>query len=79
MPCVSQIEDALLPAEQGIVGVTGLLGEMRPLLDDLRKDVTTGTMHANEAQNQADSAQDEAEQAAEVRKQTILMCYSVCV
>ncbi|XP_016314829.1 laminin subunit beta-3 [Sinocyclocheilus anshuiensis] len=62
---VKQIEDALLPAEQGIVGVTGLLDEMRPLLDDLRKDVTTGTTHANEAQDQADSAQGEAEQAAE--------------
>ncbi|KAF4097130.1 laminin subunit beta-3 [Onychostoma macrolepis] len=62
---VKQIEDVLLPAEQGIVGVTGLLDEMRPLLDDLRKDVTMGTLHANEAQNQSDSAQEEAEQAAE--------------
>ncbi|KTG36823.1 hypothetical protein cypCar_00015858 [Cyprinus carpio] len=62
---VQQIEDVLKPAEQGIVGVTGLLDEMRPLLDDLRKDVTTGTTHANEAQDQADAAQEEAEQAAE--------------
>ncbi len=76
MSCVSQIEDALLPAEQGIVGVTGMLDEMRPLLDDLRKDVTMGTTQANEAQDQANSAQEEAEQAAEVRKHTILMCYS---
>ncbi|XP_026054473.1 laminin subunit beta-3 [Carassius auratus] len=62
---VKQIEDTLLPAEQGIVGVTGLLDEMRPLLDDLKKDATMGMTHANEAQNQADSAQEEAEQAAE--------------
>lgn len=62
---VKQIEDTLLPAEQGIVGVTGLLDEMRPLLDDLKKDARMGMTHANEAQNQADSAQEEAEQAAE--------------
>ncbi|XP_073700504.1 laminin subunit beta-3 [Garra rufa] len=62
---VKQIEDALVPAEQGIVGVTGLLDEMRPLLDGLKKDTTTGTTLANKAQDQADSAQEKAEQAAE--------------
>ncbi|KAL1251926.1 hypothetical protein QQF64_019722 [Cirrhinus molitorella] len=62
---IKQIEDALVPAEQGIVGVTGLLDEMRPLLDGLKKDTETGTTLANDAQDQADSAQDEAEQAAE--------------
>lgn len=67
---LSQIEDTLVPAEQGIVGITGLLGEIRPLLDELRNDVTTVTALANEAQDQADSAQDEADEAAQVPKHT---------
>ncbi|XP_048037879.1 laminin subunit beta-3 [Megalobrama amblycephala] len=62
---VKQIEDALVPAEQGIVGISGLLGEIRPLLDELKNDVTTGKALANEAQDQADSAQDEADEAAQ--------------
>ncbi|KAK7136543.1 hypothetical protein R3I93_016770 [Phoxinus phoxinus] len=62
---VERIEDVLAPAEQGIVGISGLMDEIRPLVNALRNDVTTGTALANNAQDQANSAQDEADQAAQ--------------
>lgn len=62
---VERIEDVLAPAEQGIVGISGLMDEIRPLVDTLRNDVTTGTSLANDAQDQANSAQDEADRAAQ--------------
>lgn len=62
---IQQIEDALAPAEQGIVGIPELLDEMRPLLDSLKTDVPTGKTLANDAQKQANLAQDEADHAAE--------------
>lgn len=52
------------------MGISGLLGDIRPLLDELRNDVTTGKVLANEAQDQANSAQDEADEAAQVPKHT---------
>lgn len=52
------------------MGISGLLDEIRPLLNELRNDVTTGTKLANNAQDQANSAQDEADQAAQVPKNT---------
>lgn len=70
LTCLFQIEDALAPAEQGIVGIPELLDEMRPLLDSLKTDVPTGKTLANDAQKQANLAQDEADHAAEVLKHT---------
>lgn len=65
-PSLSQIEDTLAPAEKGIVGITKLVDEMRPLLETLKKDFQTGTGLANDADDQANAAQDEADQAAKV-------------
>ncbi|XP_039538072.1 laminin subunit beta-3 [Pimephales promelas] len=62
---VERIEDLLVPAEQGIVGISGLMDEIRPLVDTLRNDAATGTALANEAQDQANSAEDEADRAAQ--------------
>ncbi|XP_057181680.1 laminin subunit beta-3 [Triplophysa rosa] len=61
---VGKIEETLAPAEKGIVSITELVDEMRPLLDALKKDFQTGTGLANDAEDQANAAQDEAEQAA---------------
>ncbi|XP_051979459.1 laminin subunit beta-3 [Xyrauchen texanus] len=71
---VEKIEDVLAPAEKQIVGVTGLMDKIPLLMEELNKDLMTGTALANDAQDQADSAQDEADRTAkdlEVLKEEI--------
>ncbi|TRY91917.1 hypothetical protein DNTS_029635, partial [Danionella cerebrum] len=62
---IQQIREALVPAERSLLGVPGVLEEIRPLLDTLRKDVMTGRTVANRAKDQASSARDEADGAAQ--------------
>lgn len=68
-----QVNNQLNPAEKALDNTAGLIGPMKPQLDELKRLLQDGRQKAQGAMGSADEAADEADLANKVRDQQDLL------